>query len=169
MQTVNDPLLQRNTRVKNPFHRPSLVLGLVLGFIGLIGLVGCGPTLLFPGGMLGGDEKPAPADWTFAEEISTIQLETRPGDPYSVNIWAVGLGDHLYVHAGKNRATWVEHMEEDPLVRAKLGERIFPLRASRVKEADEFALFADVYEQKYGSRPRNENIAEIYLFRLSAR
>ncbi len=130
---------------------------------------GCGPTLLFPGGALAGAEMSAPADWAFAEEISTIQLETRPEDPYSVNIWVAGLGDQLYVHAGENRATWVEHMEANPLVRAQVGEHLFSLRASRVTDAEEFARFADVYEGKYGTRPRNENIAEIYLYRLGAR
>jgi hypothetical protein len=28
---------------------------------------------------------------------------------------------------------------------------------------------ADAYEQKYGRRPRNENVGEAYLFRLGAR
>jgi hypothetical protein len=112
---------------------------------------------------------PAPADWSFADEISTIQLETRPEDPYSVNIWAVGMGDQLYVHAGASRATWVEHMEADPLVRAQVGDRLFALRAVRVESAEEFARFAAVYKEKYGNRPRNENIAEIYLYRLGAR
>jgi hypothetical protein len=149
---------------------PNALLIQVLALITMIALtVGCGPTLLFPGGALEGAEMPAPTDWGFAEEISTIQLETRPEDPYSVNIWAVGLGDQLYVHAGANQATWVEHMEANPLVRAQVGERLFPLRASRVTSAEEFARFADVYETKYGTRPRNENIAEIYLYRLSAR
>ncbi len=49
------------------------------------------------------------------------------------------------------------------------GERLFLLRASRVEGAEEFARFADVYEKKYGTRPRNENIDEIYLFRLGVR
>lgn len=130
---------------------------------------GCGPILLFPGGALEGAEAPAPTDWGFAEEISTIQLETRPEDPYSVNIWAVGLDDQLYVHAGGSRSAWVEHMEANPLVRAQVGDRLFLLRASRVSDEEEFARFANVYEGKYGSRPRNENIAEIYLYRLGAR
>ena len=33
----------------------------------------------------------------------------------------------------------------------------------------EFDAFSDLYESKYGSRPRNENADEAYLFRLGAR
>ena len=30
-------------------------------------------------------------------------------------------------------------------------------------------VISDAYEKKYGRRPRNENVAEAYLFRLGAR
>ena len=81
----------------------------------------------------------------------------------------IGMGPYLYVHAGANRAAWVEHMEVDPLVRMLIEDRLYELRAARVEDQSEFARFADVYETKYGNRPRNENVAEAYLFRLSAR
>ena len=57
--------------------------------------------------------------------MKTIQLETRPADPYSVNIWVIALGEHLYVHAGANRSEWVEHMEADPNVRLRVGDSIY--------------------------------------------
>lgn len=132
-------------------------------------ILGCGPTLLLPGGALSGPDSEAPVDWSFSDEVSTIQLETNPADPYSVNIWAVGLGDRLYVHSGTNRATWIEHMETDPQVRAKVGESIFALQAEQVTSAEEYSIFANAYEKKYGNRPRNENISEIYLYRLVSR
>ncbi len=77
----------------------------------VVWLLGCGPVLMLPGGELEGEVTSAPKDWSFSDETSTIQLETRPEDPYSVNIWAVSLGPALYVHAGANQSTWVEHME----------------------------------------------------------
>lgn len=136
--------------------------------IALLSLTGCGgPFVLLPGGALEGETRPAPRDWAFSDGISTIQLETRPADPYSVNIWAVGLDSALYVHAGANRASWIEHMESDPRVRVQLGDQIYSLRAARVTEASEFARFANAYEIKYGSRPRNENVAEVYVYRLA--
>ncbi|HEB90564.1 MAG TPA: DUF2255 family protein [Deltaproteobacteria bacterium] len=132
-------------------------------------LVGCGPMLVLPGGRLSGTPAPAPSDWEWTDEVSTIQLETRPEDPYSVNIWAIGLGDRLYVHAGRNRSRWVENMEKDPSVRVAIDGRIYDLVAFRVREQEEFDAFANHYEEKYGVRPRHEDIAEVHLYRLSAR
>jgi hypothetical protein len=132
-------------------------------------VAGCGPFLILPGGELDGSTAPAPNDWSFSDEVSTVQLETRPDDPYSVNIWAVGMGPALYVHAGANRTSWVEHMEANSDVRVRVADKLYDLRASRVEDQDEFTRFSDAYEEKYGSRPRNENVGEAYLFRLEAR
>ncbi len=135
----------------------------------LLLVTGCGPFLLLPGGKLDGRAAAAPSDWSFTDEVNTVQLETRPEDPYSVNIWAVGMGPLLYVHAGANRSRWVEHLEANPDVRVRVEDRLYELRASRVDGQQEFTRFSDAYEAKYGSRPRNENVAEAYLFRLKAR
>jgi len=129
----------------------------------------CGPILVMPGGALSGTAAPAPGDWAWTDEVSTIQLETRPEDPYSVNIWVVAKDDTLFVHAGKNRSAWVENMEADPAVRVRIGEKIFEMTASRVEDQKEFDAFADGYEKKYSTRPRNEKVDEAYLFRLVSR
>ena len=128
-----------------------------------------GPFLLFPGGELEGEVAPVPTDWSFTDEISTIQIETRPSDPYSVNIWATAAGGALYLHAGANRARWVEYLEADPRLRIKVEDRLYELVAIRVSDVEEFARFADRYEVKYGNRPRNENVSEVYLLRLEGR
>jgi hypothetical protein len=129
----------------------------------------CGPTLLLPGGTLNGTSSQSPSDWGSTGEVSTIQLETRSEDPYSVNIWAVGIDEKLYVHAGANRARWVEHMEVDPFVRVRVEENIYELAAVRVEDQAEFDAFSDAYESKYGMRPRHEDVTEVYLFYLRAR
>lgn len=132
-------------------------------------LLGCGPVLLLPGGELSGPVEAVPADWSFSDEFSTIQLETRPTDPYSINIWAVGLADRLYVHAGANRSRWVENLIANPQARVRVGGKLYPMMAVRVEDPAEFATFADAYKKKYGVRPRNENVSEVYLYRLGAR
>ena len=124
----------------------------------------CGPTLLLPGGALSGTSSTPPSDWAWTEEVSTIQLETRPEDPYSVNLWAVGIDQKLYVHAGANYSTWVENIEGDSAVRVRIDEKIYQLAASRVEDQTEFDLFSNAYESKYGIRPRNENVSKVYLF-----
>jgi hypothetical protein len=78
-------------------------------------------------------------------------------------------GEHLYVHAGAKRSAWVEHIEGDPAVRVCIDESIYELAAARVESRAEFDRFSDAYQRKYGRRPRNSNVREAYLFRLSAR
>ena len=45
---------------------------------------------------------------------------------------------------------------------------LLDLLARRVETQDEFDRFSDAYEEKYSTRPRNENVNEAYLFRLTA-
>ena len=133
-------------------------------------VAGCnGPFVLLPGGALEGSTAVTPDSWSFTDEVDTVQLETRPADPYSVNVWVIALGETLYVHAGDNRSTWVENMETDPSVRLRIDDSIYELLAARVEDQEEFDRFSDAYERKYGRRPGNENVAEAYLFRLSTR
>ena len=130
---------------------------------------GCGgPFLVLPGGALDGTPAPTPSDWAFTRGVSTVQLESNPADPYSVNIWAVGMDAAIYVHAGASRSTWVENMEADANVRLQVESTVYDLRAERVEAQEEFDRFSDAYEEKYGSRPRNEDVAAAYLFRLEA-
>ena len=131
-------------------------------------LAGC-DLIPFSGGQLSGTAAPPPADWTDVARPDVIQLETNPADPYSVKLWIIGLGPALYVHAGANPATWVEHIEADPNVRLRVDESIYELTASRVETQEEFDRFSDAYEKKYDTRPRNENVSEAYLFRLASR
>jgi hypothetical protein len=127
------------------------------------------PFVLLPGGALEGETAAVPQSWAFTNDVDTVQLETRPADPYSVNIWVVAIDPNLYIHAGANRSAWVEHIEADPKVRMRVNDAIYELAAARVEAQDEFDRFSDAYEKKYGRRPRNENVGEAYLFRLAAR
>jgi hypothetical protein len=142
----------------------------LLGFVIAAAVAGCSrPLVLFPGGALEGPVAPIPASWSFTDAVSTVQLETRPADPYSVNIWVIALDPHLYVHAGANRSAWVENLEADPRARIRIDGTIYQLAAARVADQAEFDRFSDAYEKKYGRRPRNESVAEAYLFRLGPR
>jgi hypothetical protein len=136
------------------------------GLLLLVFATSCGPFLLLPGGELEGTDVPVPADWSLLADRSTVQIETRPEDPYSVNIWAVGMGSVVYIHAGANRSKWVEHLETNPALRLRVDEDIYALRATRVETQEEFNTFSDAYEEKYSVRPRNETVGQVYLFRL---
>ena len=143
----------------------SILASIVAALIAACG----GPFALLPGGALEGATRAAPESWSFTEAVKTVQLETNPTEPYSVNIWVIADGGHLYIHAGANRATWVEHMEADPRVRLRVDEAIYELAATRVEAQEEFDRFSDGYEKKYGRRPRNGNVNEAYLYRLAVR
>ena len=123
----------------------------------------------FSGGQLQGELAAVPTDWSEVASANVIQLETNPQAPYSVKLWIIGDGPNLYVHAGANRAAWVEHIEADPRVRVLINGVLYELQAQRVTTQAEFDAFSDLYEVKYDRRPRNENVGEAYLFRLSPR
>jgi hypothetical protein len=132
--------------------------------------VSCGgPFFLFPGGALKGPTEAPPADWSFTEAIKTVKVETRPAEPYSVTLWVVSSDDQLYLHAGPNRTAWVTNIKADPAVRISIDGKIYDMKATRVEDTAEFAKFADAYEKKYGSRPKNEHVSEVYVYRLSPR
>lgn len=123
----------------------------------------------FSAGELSGTVTQAPADWSEIAAPKVIRLETNPTDPYSVKLWIIGHEDKLYVHAGANRATWVEHIEVDPRVRVLIGDKLFELTAERVASQDEFDAFSELYKAKYGNRPRNGKADEAYLYNLRQR
>ncbi len=132
----------------------------------VLALSACG---YFPSGELEGTPAALPADWSAVAAADVIRFETQPAEPYSVELWVIAVDDVLYVHAGDNRTNWVEHIEADANVRLLHDGSIYELRAERVTDQAEFEVFAVVYDEKYGWRPRNENIDEIYLYRLLPR
>ena len=136
----------------------------------LVLLTACSADFIpFSGGALDGKLAPVPDDWSEVSAAEVIQLETNPAKPYSVKLWIIGNGKQLYVHAGANRTTWVEHIEDDPRVKLLIGGNLYELLAERVTDSNDFKAFSAVYASKYGSRPRNENVEEAYLFRLLSR
>ena len=129
----------------------------------------CGPFLLFPGGKLDGSVKPTPASFAFASDAGTIQIETRPADPYSVNVACAIVGDRLYVSGGDTKTRWVENIEADPLVRARIDGDVYELRARRVVDDAELRAFAVAW-MKLGSWARDPTkLGEVWVYQLEPR
>ena len=103
--------------------------------------LGCdGPFLVFPGGTLSGEVvEPVPSDWTFVD-TSFVHLETRPSDPYSVELNYFVKDGKLYVDPAEGRH-WLDHIREDPNVRVRFGDRVYPLVAVRVEDPAELEGF----------------------------
>lgn len=123
----------------------------------------------FSGGKLDGDIKPIPDGWPEVTEADVIEIETNPNEPYSVKLWVIVMDDKPYIHAGANRATWVEHLESNPELILGHEGSLYELAAVRVTNDAEFKALREIYKDKYGNYPRNSNIGEIYLYRLEPR
>ena len=131
----------------------------------------CGPVGVLPGGRLSGEVAADPVrDWASLDQCRTIQLETRPADPYSVNIWGAGIGHEFYLASGRGGdARWVEHIASDPNVRLRVCDRIYELRAVRIDEDAETERFLEAVKRKYDWEPDAEEREEAWLFRLDPR
>ena len=141
-----------------------LALPLVLAALGCNGPIG-----LLPGGELDGEARPAPTDWTFAGDYGTVQLETRPGDPYSVNIAFTVLDGRLYINAGDTETQWVKNIASNPLVRLRMDGALYDLRAERVMDADEIAAFAGAWTSQSMFRRDPTGLDEAWIYRLVSR
>jgi len=138
----------------------------------------CGPIGPFAGGRLSGEIVRQPvSDWSFSAEQETIQIETRPDDPHSVNTWCVGLGANLYVPSSMilgptdpSERGWVRHVLDDPRVRIRIGDRVYERSAHRVVDADEYETARNALERKYELDPEDRDPErEIWIFRMDPR
>jgi len=102
---------------------------------------GCGgPFLMFPGGALDGEVVDEPVtDWSFVTD-RFVELETRPDDPYSVELNYFVRDGRLYLDPAEGR-TWLEHIRADPRVRVRFDGRVYPLTAVLVGRPGELEGF----------------------------
>ncbi|MCZ6503893.1 MAG: nitroreductase/quinone reductase family protein [Gammaproteobacteria bacterium] len=95
--------------------------------------------LMFPGGELSGQEIHA-SSFRFAGEFELLQLEVRPVRPYSVWLRVVMNGDNLYIDAAPGRR-WLRYLKDNPRVRIKLGDKVYPATATLVTDTDLLTYF----------------------------
>lgn len=141
----------------------------------LLALAGCGPLGPLSGGALRGPvHEGAVHDWSFAAGVETVQLETNPSDPHSVNTWCVGLDGKLYVPTSMIRGPkspderdWVKNVLANSAVRIRIDGEIYPLIATRVGDAAEYDAARAALEKKYGLDPAERDPERvIWIFRL---
>ena len=129
-------------------------------------VIGC-EYIPFSSGKLEGRIINPPSDWNLVLNEEIIQVETNPEEPYSVNLWIVNIDNTPHIFSGDNLSQWAKNILKNDKVRLKIGENIYPLRATRVVETERFEQFARGWDEKYGHRPLNENPTETYLFQLN--
>ena len=137
----------------------------VIGLACMAALSACSePFVTIPGGELAGQPLNPPPEWS--EVPDTIQIETRPHDPYSINIWSVGLGSDLYIATMADGTYWTGHLEANNSVRVRWHEQIFELRASHVHDEVERTRVAHAYAEKYEVDPGDGWVIEGMIIRL---
>ena len=133
-----------------------------------LALFGCSePVGLFAGGELSGRAVPVPAAW--GDVPDTVQLEARPADPYSVNLWAVHVGAAIYVAGDEDGKRWISLVRADREVRLRVGDAVYALAAAEVDDAEERRRVANAFAAKYGDDDGDGFMANDAVFRLQAR
>ena len=127
------------------------------------------PIIFTSGGALDGIEAEPPAVWQFEQASDLAQLETRPEEPYSINLVYVQMDGKLYIYAGPTRTNWVQHIEEDPRVRLLIGDTIYPLRAVRIEDQAELEAFAKLWVEGSFFQRDPLQFDEVWLYQLDAR
>lgn len=130
-------------------------------------LSACGPIIMIPGGAIEGTSRAVPDNWSFTDDVEVVVLETRPSDPYSVNVWAVAAGEHLYIAAAGS--TWADYIQDDGRVRLQVDEQVFDLKATATDDEAELALFLAAAKKKYDFEPDADQRTSAVLFRLEGR
>jgi len=129
----------------------------------------CGPFLLLPGGKLDGTPKPAPASFALPGNRDTIQIETRPEDPYSVNVSGAVVDGKLYVSSGDEPQNWAKNIEANPLVRARIDGDLYDLKARRVTDRAELQAFAVVWTSGNTWARDPMKLGEVWVYQLGPR
>ena len=144
----------------------ALVLGLVL-------LFRTEPLAIIPGGRLSGEEVTVPVtDWSFTEQYTTVTLEVRSTDPYSVNTSSLLHDGVLYVPSGRGgESRWAQFLLQDSNMRLRVGHKLYKVRATRVINPMLIRELYEVWGQRYPSQAGRmaEEIAQLWFFRIDAR
>ncbi len=140
----------------------ALVLGLVL-------LFRTEPLAIIPGGRLSGEEVTVPVtDWSFTEQYTTVTLEVRSTDPYSVNTSSLLDDGVLYVPSGRGgESRWAQFLLQD----SRVCKKLYKVRATRVLNPMLIRELYEVWGQRYPSQAGRtaEEIAQLWFFRIDAR
>lgn len=140
-----------------------------VGILIVVLLSGCDPMGPLPGGALTGEVTTPPDNWALLAETETVQLETNPDDPYSVNLWVVSVESRLYIAAGGGETKWSTHFSTDPNVRLRIDRNIYELRASPVDNHQELEEVRLAYVDKYAMKSDSPQFDDSRVFRLDRR
>lgn len=149
------------------------VLVALAGFAAL--LVGArlhdGPVGPITGGAFrSGEPAPPPADWSFAAEANTLELELPSELGRSITTWLVVVDGQLFIPCGvASGKRWPHAVLRDPNVRVRLGGKVYELRATRVDDPATLARVVPVLVAKYPAGDGSGFGTRDWLFALAPR
>ena len=129
---------------------------------------GCLPLGPIPGGELRGTVAPPPRAWASLGTFRTIQLETNPSDPYSVNVWAAPVGPYLYIGC-RPTSQWLPFVRASSDVRLRIGSTLYELSAVISADPAERKAYLDVMRARYDWQPGEADAATALILRLGPR
>jgi hypothetical protein len=129
----------------------ALVAVLMLALLAAVALfAGLGPLAMVPGGVLWGEVREPPADWSFTDAIGEIQVQTHVGPlPWSVTTWVLSDRGELFIAASECERVWTHRVMADPEVRLRIDGVVYELEAHLVTDRALGARLAPVVLHKY--------------------
>jgi len=133
-----------------------------------------GPIGPFPGGRLAAGERVAapPADWSFAAEMRTIELEANPEAPRSRTTWVAVVDGVLYVPCGlPDLKTWPHEVLHDGRVVLRIDGRRYERQAVRETDPARLRRLGAEVLRKYGAGDAETAVAgeKVWFFRMDPR
>ena len=109
-------------------------------------------------------------DWSFTDEHSLIAFETRPAAPHSVTTICFTHEGVLYVPAqGGSAKSWPHYAVSNPSARILVGDKIYPVRATRVRDESLIPTMLAAAAAKYDFIANAGEVPEdIWLFRIDS-
>jgi len=132
-------------------HPATRVAGVLLAAL-MLAACRSGPLGPLPGKRLEGADNACSADFAFASEVETVELEVRPQKPHSVTARAVVVERGLYLPANfANPLTrWPFHAATHDSVRVRVAGKIYACHAVRVTDDELQSRLRSEAERKYG-------------------
>ena len=127
------------------------------------------PVAMIAGRQLSGELVAEPVqDWSFTDEHQLIAVETRPAAPHSVTTICFANEGKLYVPANEaSTKSWPHYAVSEPRVRVKIGDKIYPVRATRVTDESLTLALTAAARAKYDIAADRE-FEDLWVFRMDS-
>ena len=133
-----------------------LVAGAISLFVFLFAMgFANGPWGVVPGGSFAETSQPAPANWSFAKELDTVEFQLE--EPVSSRTsWIMEHDNRIFIPSGYMNSTvgkiwkqWPAHAEKNGNALLRIDGQVFEVHMQRTKEADVLTPILSELARKY--------------------